>query len=244
MEIIAIAAQKGGVGKTTTAHNVGAGLAHKGYKVLYVDLDAQGNLSTVLNASTQGATVLPALLRKATAAQVIQHTSGGDIIASCEDLAADNILTSTGKEYRLKEALRGLRGYDYIIIDCPPSLGLMTVNALTAADSCIIPLQADAFSLQSLKQIAPTIDAIRQYTNHALRIRGILLTRYSGRAVLSQELAELIDEQARRMGAKVYKTRIRENVAIKEAQARQQDVYTYSLKSNGAKDYLSLMDEL
>ena len=155
MNILAVINQKGGVGKSTTAHAIGAGLALKGFKTLYIDLDAQGNLSYTAGAESLNITILEVLQKKADITQAIQHTQQGDIVASTPALAgADIIITATGKEYRLKEALKPISGlYDYCIIDTPPALGILTINALTACSGAIIPTQADIYSLQGIGQL-------------------------------------------------------------------------------------------
>lgn len=246
MKTIAVINQKGGVGKTTTAHNIGAALALRGCKILFIDLDPQSSLSLITGANTEGVTVLEVLTRKAKASEVIQRGSQFDIIAASEGLAADGILTATGKEYRLKEALQTLSGsgYDYVILDCAPSLGILTINALTAANTCVVPVQAEILSLQALKQLYPTIETIRTYTNKDLTISGIVVTRYNGRSILSREAVQLLEAQAGAMGTKVYNTKIRESVAIKEAQAMHNDIFTYALRSNPSQDYQSLINEM
>ena len=245
MEVLAFISQKGGVAKTTSAHAIGAGFAQRGYRVLFVDLDAQGSLTSIVGASAEGLTILDVLQRKCKPQAAIQRASGYDIIAASEGLAAEGILTATGKEYRLREALQGLSGaYDYAILDCPPSLGILSINALTAADSAIILAQADTLSLQAVRQLEGTLEVVRQYTNKSLGIRGILITRYSGRAILSREAVEMLEAQASAMGTKVFSTRIRENISIKEAQAMRQDIFSYAPRSNGAKDYTALIAEI
>lgn len=246
MNVVAVINQKGGVAKTSTTHAVGAGLAQRGYKVLLIDLDPQCSLSSIAGANRQGITILDVLLRRAKVSQAIQEAGGFDIIAASEGLAAEGILVATGKEYRLREALSSLqRGqYDYILIDCPPSLGILTINALTAANSCIVPCQADILSLEALQQLYPTIETIRTYTNSALSIMGIVLTRYNGRAILSREAAEMLEAQAQRMGSKLYRSKIRECISVREAQAMKQDIYRYAPRSNAALDYSALIDEI
>lgn len=245
MEVIALISQKGGVAKTSSAVNIGAGLSQRGKRVLLVDLDAQGSLTSIVGGSAEGLTVLDVLQRKCKPQAAIQRASWYDIIAASESLAAEGILTATGKEYRLREALQGLReAYDYILLDCPPSLGILSINALTAADSAIILAQADTLSLQAIRQLSGTIDVVRRYTNQSLGIKGILIARYSGRAVLSREAAEMIEAQAEAMGTKVFATRIRECIAIKEAQAMRLDIFSYAGKSNGAKDYTAVIAEI
>lgn len=246
MKIYAIINQKGGVGKSTTALAVGAGLILKGYSVLYVDLDAQGNLSYTLGANTQGYNAIGILQRPETAKEEIQHTMHGDIIASSPALAgADTVITETGKEYRLKEALESIScNYDYCIVDTPPALGILTVNALTACKGVIIPAQADIYSLQGISQLNNTIQTVKKYCNHNLVIMGIVLTRYNPRSVISREITELIEQTAKQLKTKLYKTRIRECTAIKEAQAVKQNIFTYSPRSNATADYKALVDEI
>lgn len=245
-DIIAVINQKGGVGKSTTALSLGAGLSLRGYKVLYADLDAQGNLSHTMKANASGLTALDVLTQQATAAEVIQHTDLGDIIPASPALAgADAVITATGKEYRLREALEPVKGsYDYIVIDTPPALGVLTINALTACHSAVIPAQADIYSLQGINQLYTTIDTVRKYCNPSLSIKGILLTRYSARSILSRELAEVIEQTAQRFNTQLFSTPIRETVAVREAQASQQDIYSYAPKSNAAADYTAFVAEL
>ena len=165
MEVVAIVNRKGGVGKTATAQALGAGLARKKKKVLYIDLDSQTNLSYGLGADPEGLNSMDVLTGEATAAEAIQHTPQGDVIAGSEALAgADAAIDGTGKEYRLKEAIDGLQ-YDYIIIDTPAQLGTLTVNALTAANSVVIPVQAEVYSLQGIGQLSKTIEAVNKYCN-------------------------------------------------------------------------------
>lgn len=248
-KIIAVINQKGGVGKSTTTEALGAGLARLGHKVLFVDLDAQGNLSYTLEADNTGLTgksSLDVLLGNTTAAEAVQHMPQGDVIASSPALAgADTVLTAVGKEYRLKEALEEIQEqYDYIVIDTPPALGILTVNALTACTGCIIPAQADIYSLQGISQLYNTIHTIQKYCNPALKVMGILLTRYSGRSVISREVAEMIEESAEKLDTKLYKVRIRECTALKEAQAMKKDIFSYAPKSNATIDYNALVAEM
>ena len=237
--------QKGGTGKTTTAQALGAGLTGEGYKVLFIDLDAQGNLTRATGATAEGYTILEVLQGKARAIDAIQDAPGGHIIAAGPGLGAEGILTRTGKEYRLAEALEPVKKkFDYIIVDCPPSLGVLSVNALTTSDYGIIPAGADAFSLQALEQIHDTAQAVQKYTNKGLQIMGVLICRYSGRSILSRELAEMIGDKAQEMGTRLFNTRIRENISIKEAQQMQQDIFTYAPRSNGAVDYRNFVQEV
>ncbi len=242
----AVVNQKGGVGKSTTALALGAGFRRKGYSVLFVDLDAQGNLSYALGADTKGDGVLGVLQRPETVKNELQHTAEGDVIASSPALAgADAIITATGKEYRLREALEELQGdYDYCVIDTPPALGILNVNALTVADKALIPAQADVFSLQGISQLHSTIETVKKYCNRNLSISGIVLTRYSARSIISREVAEMIEETAHQLKTKLYKAKVREGTAIKEAQAVKQNIFDYAPKSNVAADYEALIEEI
>lgn len=243
MEVIAIINRKGGVGKTATAQALGAGLRRKKKKVLYIDLDSQTNLTYGLGADADGVNIMDVLTGEAPAEQAIQHTAQGDVIAGSEALAgADAAIDGTGKEYRLKEAIEGLK-YDYIIIDTPAALGTLTVNALTASNSVIIPVQAEVYSLQGIGQLSKTIDAVKKYCNKDLYIRGILITRYNGRAVISRDMQSNLAEAAEQLNTKLYSTPIRECVSIKEAQAIQQDIFSYAPRSNAAKDYEAFLKE-
>ena len=245
-QIIAITNQKGGVGKSTTAQALGAGFLQEGYRVLFVDMDAQGNLSYTLGHDGGGYTILEVLSKQVQADQAIQHTPGGDLIAYHPSLSgADILLDQTGKEYRLLEALKPIWDkYDYIILDTPPALGILTVNALTACTWAIIPAQADTYSLQGIGQLYSTIEAVRRYCNPSLVIRGILLTRHSNRTILSRDIAELMEKAAKEIGTTLFTTTIRQNIAVKEAQSYRQDIFSYAPKSNAAIDYRDLIEEL
>lgn len=244
-QVTTVINQKGGVGKSTTASALGSGLALRGFRVLYIDLDAQGNLSHSLKALGRSRTSLEVLTGTATATEAITKTDAGEVIASSPTLAAaDTILTGTGREYRLKEALEPLlRRYDHIIVDTPPSLGILTINALTACTGAIVPAQADIYSLQGIASLAETVNSIRRYTNPSLKILGILLTRHNERTILTQDLTATLEGMAAQLDTTVYKRRIREAIAVKEAQAVQESLLTYAPTSNVAKDYSGFIDE-
>lgn len=245
-EIFTVINQKGGVGKSTTAAALGAGLTLKGYRVLHIDLDAQGNLTFCMGAGAAALSSLEVLTGTATAADAIRHTDNGDIIPASPALAgADALITATGKEYRLREALEPLHDlYDYIVIDTPPALGILTINALTACTGAIIPSQADVFSLQGIAMLGQTISTVRKYCNRDLKVKGIVLTRYNSRAVLSRDMADLINQTAQQLQTNLYQTKIRECTALKEAQAVQQDIFSYAPRSNAAADYKALVAEI
>jgi len=244
--ILAIINQKGGVGKSTTAEALLYGLSLKGFSCLAIDLDAQGNLTYTTGARTDGATALGVLAGEVKAKDAIQQTISGDIIPASKALAgADAFIKETGKEYRLKEALEDIAGlYDYIIVDTPPALGILTINALTACDSVVIPAQADIYSLQGIEQLAETIKPVRKYTNPKLQIAGILLTRYSPRSILSREVAELAGQLAERLGTKLFTATIREAIAVKEAQISQRPLFEYAPTANVTEDYRAFINEL
>jgi len=246
MKIITVTNQKGGAGKTTTAATLAAGLSLKGFKTLLIDLDPQGNLTYTAGAKTGGATALGVLTGEVKPEDAIQHTGGGDIIASSKALSgADAFIKDTGKEYRLKEALESLQGaYDFCIVDTPPALGILTINALTACDSVIIPAQADIYSLQGVEQLAETIKPVKKYCNPSLQIAGILLTRYSPRSILSRDVAELAEQLAAKLGTRLFKTTIREAIAVKEAQISKRTLYEYAPKAKVTEDYTALIEEL
>ena len=245
-KIIVVANQKGGIGKSTTAAAIGQALASKGKKILFVDMDAQANLTYTLGGEPVNGSMIDVLLRKASAADVRVKTHSGDLLPAALTLAgADMSLTETGKEYRLQEALEPISAeYDHIIIDTPPALGMLTVNSLTAAGSVVIPAKADIYSLQGVKQLYGTICAVRKYCNKGLEIAGLLLTAYNPRAVLNREIADAFKQTAESMGTKLFNTYIREGIAVKEAQIQQASLFDYAPKSNPAIDYLSLIDEM
>lgn len=246
MKVYAVINQKGGVGKSTTAAALWAGLSSRGYKALAIDLDAQGNLSYTAGADPSHKTALSLLTGEAAAGETIQQLAAGELIAASKALAgADAFITDTGKEYRLKEALEPISGlYDYVIIDTPPALGILTINALTACTSVIIPAQADVYSLQGIEQLAETIKPVKRYCNPELAIAGILLTRHNARSILSRDVTGYMQQLADKLGTRVFKTAIREGIAVKEAQIMQRSLFDYAPRSNAAADYNAFIDEL
>lgn len=245
-EILTVTNRRGGTGKTATTHAIGAGLSLRGYKILYVDLDSQCNLSFDIGAKTAPLTSMEVLTGTATAQEAIQNTQSGDIIAGSPSLAtADISIEGTGKEYRLKEALEPVTGlYDYIVIDTPPSLGILTINALTAATSCIIPAQAEIHSIQGIGLLHEAITAVQKYTNPELTIKGILITRFKGRTILSKDMRDNLEATATALGTKLFSSPIRECISVQEAQAVQQDIFSYAKRSNAAADYTALIEEI
>lgn len=243
--IIAIANQKGGQGKTTTAQAIATGAAQIGRKALAVDLDPQGNLTFSMggNGADMGAYEL--ITGQATPGQVIQHTAQGDVITASSSLAlADTTFTGDMRINALKAALRPIKGkYDAIVIDCPPTLNTLLINALAAADRVIIPLTADMYSLQGLYQLAQSIQAA-QRSNPGLVIGGVVFVKHSARTVLARDLTDVIKDRCRELGIPVYHTAIREGVAIREAQTQRESIFTYAPKSKPARDYMQLIQEI
>lgn len=244
-QIISINNQKGGVAKTTTTQALGQGLSLEGFKVLLIDLDPQGNLSFSLGANTEGNTMYEVLRGQAKAEETIQSLEGEDLIPSSILLSgADLEFTQTGREYLLKDSLKPLINiYDFIIIDTPPTLGILTINSLTAADKTIIPIGSDIYSLQGLGQLNDTIQRVRKYVNPGLSIQGILMTRFNPRTILSNELKETAEDLAIKLNTKLYNTTIRESVAIREAQAQQVNIFKYAPNNNAILDYGSFLKE-
>ncbi len=246
-KVISVSNQKGGVGKTTTTGAVAAGFKLKGYKVLCVDLDPQSNLSFSSGAETEDCPTIYEILKgEAKSSFSIQKMSSFDIISSNILLSGIELeFTQTGREYLLKEALNTVKDkYDYIFIDTPPALSILTVNAFTASDYIIIPMLADIFSLQGIAQLSETIDRVRRYCNPNVKVEGIVLTKYNRRTVLSREIkgtAELIAEQ---LNTSIFNSTIRSSVAIMEAQTNQQDIFSYAPKNAAAQDYSELVEEL
>lgn len=241
MKTVVVANQKGGVGKSTTAEALAAGLKLEGYKVLAVDMDAQCNLTRTACVEAEH-TILDVLKGEAGISEAIQKAELADVLAG--DMYINN-LERTGKEYRLKEALEALaKKYDYIIIDTPPALGFLTINALTAADSVVIPAEADIYALEGIVSLAGTISAVKKYTNPKVKIEGILLTKYSGRTLLTKDLTATAENIAAQLQTKVFNARIRQSVTIREAQAMRKSIFAYAPKSKVAADYKAFIDEL
>ena len=239
-QIIAVAIQKGGTGKTTTAAVLAQAAAYRGRKVLAIDLDPQANLSFALAADTRGAGGM-ALLEGTPAGELIQTRGGLDIIPASWSLATAT--SSRGSARRLERALEPIKGgYDLIIIDTPTKAGELQYNALQAATGILIPLQADIYNLQSFYQMTDTARQIRT-TNPGLILAGILFTRYTGRSTLERTMRATIEREAAKAGAPVL-GQVREGVAIREAAALQKPLYEYAPKSKPAQDYLAVLEKI
>lgn len=243
MYICAVANQKGGVGKTTTVHNLGMLLGQK-KKVLLIDLDAQGNLTDAcgfVQSDLHGSAYDVLGGSKVLEDAILSLDAGIDLLPATRDLAVAELAFASklGRENLLKKILKGV-GYDFVIIDCPPSLGLLTVNALTAADGVLIPVQAEYYALAGLDLIQETMQGVVENLNPALHTLGILLTFFDGRKSLNRDVANGVRE---RWGNLVFKTAIRDNVALAEAPSNGQSIFDYRSQSYGAKDYAALARE-
>lgn len=242
--IISIINQKGGVGKTTLTQTLGAYLTSKKKKVLYVDLDPQGNLTYTLEGlrvcemSSYEVLSEPKKLSKV--------GEEYDYIPSSQELAAADItISSIGKEYKLKEELEPLlKRYDYILIDTPPALGILTINALTASHKALIPAATEIFSLQGITQLAETIEGVKSYTNKELEILGIAIIKSNQRTVLNKELTKTLEGLSQQLNTKVYSAQVRDATAVKEAQVMQTNIFDYQTQSAVVEDFKALCDEI
>ena len=245
---IAIFNQKGGVGKTTTNINLAACLAMRGKKILVLDIDPQGNTTSGLGIAKKGLKYTSYDLfvgDELNAANTILHTNfqNLDIIPASVDLAGAEIelVRISGREKRLKLALDQVRdNYDYIFIDCPPSLGLLTLNALTAVDSVLIPIQCEFYALEGVSQLVSTVDLVRKSLNPKLRIEGVILSMFDGRTNLS---LQVVEEVKRYFGSKLYSTVIPRNVRLAEAPSYGLPITSYDPRSKGAKAYQAFAEE-
>lgn len=247
-EIIVLTNQKGGVGKTTTTAAIAAGLSKEGKKVLSVDLDPQGNLGFSLGVDIEdGATMYEVLTEEISIRDAIRSTDGyGDVVASNILLSeAEMILPGENRQLVLKQKLKELeREYDYIIIDTPPSLNILTVNGYAAANYLIIPMAAEILSLVGLVQLKETIEAVQNSVNPNLHVLGILLTRFNKRTNLSRDVQEMAETVAAQIGTELFDARIRTGVTVAEAPAHGMSIFDYSPRSNPSKDYRELVEEV
>lgn len=246
-KIIAITNQKGGVGKTTTTQGLGCCLTAKGYKVLCIDMDPQGNLSFSVDAETEDFPTIYDVIKGTTPTlHAVQRTPSFDIIASNILLSGMELeFTQRDREFIMKKALKpALRKYDYILIDTPPALSVLTVNSFTAADTIIIPMLADIFSLQGIAELHETIKRVKERYNKELYVQGIVLNKFNGRSVLAKDIIWTAQRVASDFDTKVFDKKIRTGCAIGEAQALQIPLLEYAPKSNIVKDYMKFADEV
>ena len=247
-KIVSLTNQKGGVGKTTSSVNLAVSFAVSEVKTLLIDLDPQSNATTGLEQLTNEpkGTIYDAIIRGSKAKDIITHTELEflDMITSTNDLvgAEVELVNVMAREHQLEKVLKSIRkNYDYILIDCPPSLGLLTLNALTCSNSVIIPIQCEYYALEGLGQLLNTVRRVQKNLNRNLEIEGVLLTMYDGRLNLSKQVA---DEVKGFFKDKIFKTIIHRNVRLSEAPSFGKPALLYDANSTGAQNYISLVEEI
>lgn len=246
-KVIAITNQKGGVGKTTTCSALCGGLAELGYKVLAIDLDPQGNLSFSLGVEVEdNFTIYDVMKGNCDIADAIVSGETCDVVPSNILLSGLELeMTGVGREYVLREQLNDIsKRYDYIILDTPPALSVLTINAYTASDELVIPMLCEILSLQGIAQLKQTIFAVKRYYNKSLCVRGILLNKYNPRYTLTKEVEELAEMIAKQLDTTIFKAKISACVSIAEAPAHGESIITYSPKCRAATEYKAFIKEL
>jgi chromosome partitioning protein len=246
-KILAITNQKGGVGKTSTASAIASGLNEQGYKILAIDLDPQGNFGFCLDAEIDNSPTVYELMKgTASIDEVIQNRNGIDIIPSNILLSGGELeFTKMGREFLLKNGIAPvINNYDLIVIDTPPSLNLLTVNAYTATDYLIIPMIPEILSLLGISQLRETIDLVKNVYNPKVEVLGILLNKYDKRRNLTRDVEDMANMIAKELNSRVFDTKIRTSVAVAEAPAHGESVYVHSPRSNATKDYRKFVKEL
>ena len=244
-QIITVTNQKGGVGKTTTAAALVCGLSQRGARVLGIDLDPQGNLGFNLGLDIgSGSTVYDVLKGSCPIEQAIQSTQYGDILPSDIMLsAADVEFTMPRREFLLCDQLAGVRSqYDFVVIDTPPALNILTINAYVASSGLIVPMEAEVLSLVGITQLQETIETVRATYNPHLKVLGILINKFNGRLTLSKDILELAQEVAGQLGSKVFQAKIHRGVGVAMAPAHGQTVLTYQPDSRPAQDFQAIID--
>lgn len=244
-QIITVTNQKGGVGKTTTAASLVCGLHQRGAKVLGIDLDPQGNLGFNLGLDIgSGSTVYDVLMGECTIEEAIQPTEYGDVLPADIMLSASEVeFTAPRREFMLSDILTGVRSrYDFIIIDTPPALNLLTVNAYVASDGLIVPMEAEVLSLVGITQLQETIETVRSTYNPQLKVLGILINKFNGRLTLSKDILEMAQVVADQLDSQVFEAKIHRGVGVAMAPAHGQTVLTYQPDSRPAQDLQSIID--
>lgn len=244
-EIITFINQKGGVGKTSLVMNFGVRLKMAGARVLLVDMDPQCNLTYIMGVDEPSVTIYEVMLKHTNASRAVVHAEECDIIAASPNLSTLNLtLSGPGKEYALREALQDVADhYDFIVIDSPPTLGILTINVLSVANGVIIPALADVFSLQGVGQLYASIQAVKAKSNPDLKIEGIVLSRHTDRLLLSRELKAMMENAAEQIDTRLYQAVIRESVVVRESQAMRQSIFKYAPRSKQTVDYDNLVLE-
>ncbi len=245
-KIIALLNHKGGVGKSTTANNLAAALKQLKKKVLVIDFDGQANLTESMGMSIEEPQTIYGAMKGEYPMPMLDTPSGIALVPSCLDLSAaeSELINEPGREMILKGLITkatATRKFDYILIDCPPSLGLLTLNALTAADFLIIPVQAQFLAMRGMAKLMNVIQIVQERLNPGLKMGGIVITQFDKRKTLNKSVSELIKES---FCDKVFKTVIRDNVALAEAPIHGQNIFEYNAKSYGAQDYMDLAKEV
>jgi len=242
VKIVSVINQKGGTGKTTTTINLGSALSKLGKKILLVDLDPQANLSYSLGVEEPEATLADVLTGNKELQEILVHQGNLSIAPGSNELVDIEIslVNQENRERFIQNILTATKGFDYIFIDCPPSLSLLTVNALVASDEVVIPLQMEVLTLQGLSQILATVAKIKTTFNAKLKVRGIVVVMFDKRRKLSSEIQEYLQEN---VDEKVFASRIRLNVKLAEAPSFGKSVLDYDASSNGAQDYMALAKE-
>lgn len=243
-KVISIINHKGGVGKTVTTANLGAALTIRGYKTLLIDLDGQANLTDILGISIELENTIYEAMKGKCPLPIETNIDGLKIVPSCLDMSAidTELLQAYAREYILSKLIDPVKkDYDYILIDCPPSLSLSTINAMTASDSILIPVEAEYLAMRGMGKLTTVIGTVQEQLNPELKIEGIVMTKFNSRKRFNQDTYNTVYDVFK---STVFDTKIRNNVSLGEATAAKHDIFRYAPKSAGAEDYNLLCDEL
>lgn len=244
--VLTISNQKGGMAKSTTTAAIATGAAERGYKVLTIDLDPQGNTTFFMGGDNNLPGAYEVITGTAKAKAVIQHTPNGDLLSSSPSLVrADSVFEGKQRTTALKDALRPIKkDYDLIVVDTPPNLGVLLLLALIASDQVLIPITPDIWAIQGLYELVSNVFEVKGEDNRKLKIAGVLIVRYSPRLSINRNVLEVIQDTCNELDVPVFETKISEAVAIRESQIVQESIFKYAPRSKPAKDYRALLDEL